>query len=298
MLTPATQRKRQDLLRFIERVLAPAPAVQAVLAVGSVASGLARPDSDIDAVVWIDPYDPYIAPAEFIWRPSDDSFRSIFSQEPERDEDVQLDLHRLDLAKWSRPDHPWPEGFLAELSGAWWAYRRTERVAELVAARTAYPEGLRRARLDEALVWLDQHLAEDDSLGRWERLGPLAAHSRLLAAWDWLAQALCAYHRRWRPWRNRELETLLALPWLPEGFEAHANKALAPSGEGFAAYQRRAKALQALYTAVCQRLIADGEYGEDIVGEAFIRSHDEPGRAWNMDAWREAHQRLHGAGLK
>ncbi len=285
MIATATLRKRQALLLLIERVLAPAPAVQAVLAVGSVASGLARPDSDIDAIVWLAPYDPYIIPAEFIWRPSDGSFRSIFSQEPERDEDIQFDLHRLDVAAWSRPDHIWPEGFLAELSDAWWAFCRDPQVVEWVGAHTAYPEALRRARLDEALVWLDQHLAGDGPQRRWESLGPLAAHDRLLAAYDYLIQALCAYQRRWRPWRNREMECILTLPWLPESFIERSGVLQSPPGEGLAAYLARAEALQALYAALCQRLIADGEYGDDIVSEAFIRSHDEPGRAWNMDEW-------------
>jgi hypothetical protein len=26
-----------------------------------------------------------------------------------------------------------------------------------------------------------------------------------------------------------------------------------------------------------------------VPGEAFIRSHDEPGRAWNMDEWNRKH---------
>jgi len=33
-----------------------------------------------------------------------------------------------------------------------------------------------------------------------------------------------------------------------------------------------------------------GEYGDDVISEAFIRSHDEPGRAWNMDEWNARHR--------
>ena len=285
MHTPDTERKRHELLLLVERVLAPAAATQAVLVVGSVAHGLARPDSDIDAIVWLEPYDPYIVPAEFIWRPSDGSFRSIFSQEPERAEDVQFDLHRLDLAAWAQPNHPWPEGLLAELSGAWWAYCRAPQIAERITARIEYRETLRRSRLDEALVWLDQDLAGDGPQRRWRTLGPLVAHDRLWSAYDWFVQALCAYHRRWRPWRSRELEYLLTLPWLPEDLVAHLGVLQCPPGEGLDAYVARVESLRALYAALCRRLIATGEYGEDIVGEAFIRTHDEPGRAWNMDAW-------------
>ncbi|KPV42324.1 hypothetical protein AN477_18695 [Alicyclobacillus ferrooxydans] len=33
-----------------------------------------------------------------------------------------------------------------------------------------------------------------------------------------------------------------------------------------------------------------GTYGKDPVSEAFIRSHDEPGRAWNMQEWMRRHR--------
>jgi len=285
MTTPATERKRQALLTLIERELAPAAAVQAVLAVGSVANGRARPDSDIDAVVWLEPYDLYIVPAEFIWRPSDGSFRSIFSHEAERDEDAQFDLHRLDMAVWSQPGHIWPEGFLAELSSAWWAFCRTPQIAAWVTAHTAYPETLRRNRLDEALVWLDQHLADDGPQRCWQSLGPLVAHDRLWAAYDWLVQALCAYNRRWRPWRSREMEYLLALPWLPAGLAEQIGVLQCPPGQGLDAYLAQVASLQALYDALCRHLIATGEYGEDLVSEAFVRKYNEPGRAGNMEEW-------------
>ena len=77
-MTPATLQKRRDLTAFVQRVLAPEPAVQAVIAVGSVVIGRARPDSDIDVILFLDPYDAYIVPAEFIWCPADGSFHSIF----------------------------------------------------------------------------------------------------------------------------------------------------------------------------------------------------------------------------
>ena len=115
MISATTIRKRQQLMAFIERVLAPEPAVQAVIAVGSVASGLARPDSDIDAIVFLDPFDWYIVPAESYWCPSDGSFHSIFSEEGVGEECVQLDFARLDLAEWADPSHDWSEERRAEL---------------------------------------------------------------------------------------------------------------------------------------------------------------------------------------
>ena len=68
--TAATIQKKPDLTTFLERVLVPEPAVQAVIGIGSIASGLAQPDSDIDAIIILDPLDWYIVPAEFVWRPS------------------------------------------------------------------------------------------------------------------------------------------------------------------------------------------------------------------------------------
>jgi hypothetical protein len=44
---------------FIQLELAPEPAVQAVIGIASIASGLARPDSDIDAIVFLDPFDAW-----------------------------------------------------------------------------------------------------------------------------------------------------------------------------------------------------------------------------------------------
>ena len=46
----ATFQKRQELMEFIGRELMPEPAVQAVVGMGSIASGLARPDSGIALV--------------------------------------------------------------------------------------------------------------------------------------------------------------------------------------------------------------------------------------------------------
>ena len=48
-------------------------------------------------------------------------------------------------------------------------------------------------------------------------------------------------------------------------------------------------ALCALFQDLTNRLVADGEYGDDVIGEAFIRNHDEPGWAWNMDQWNTEH---------
>lgn len=288
MAPHAIEQKRHDLLTFLERALVPYPAVKGVVAVGSIAAGNARPDSDIDAVVFFDPYDPHIVPAEFRWRPSDGSFHSIFSDV----EGIEFDLVRVDMARWSAEGFLPEEGQLAELAAGWIAFDRDGSVARLVERLTAYPEELRQARIDEAITWLDQHLGEDGPEVRWDSLGPLLAHDRLDAAYHYLAQALFAYNRRWRSWRNREMTGLLALPWLPEEFPDRALLAIGAPSLDFAGYMARVETLLGLFDDLLTRLVEDGLYTEDPIGEAFIRGAEEPGRAWNMDAWNAAHKQL------
>jgi hypothetical protein len=287
-MTPATLQKRQELTAFVKRILAPEPAVQAVIAVGSVANGRARPNSDIDAVVFFDPYDEYIVPAESKWCPADGSFHSIF-EAPEGA--IQLDFHRLALAQWADPAYEWPEEQQAELTAGWLAFDRSGRVGELIAERTTYTDEVRVARLDEAILWLDQHLSDDRPRHNWESLGPVIAHDRLQAAYEYLVQGLLAYNRRWRPWRDRQTSALLALPWLPEGFADRVLSAINAPSLDEAGYQARVDVLRTLVDDLTARLVADGMYGSDPTGEAFVRSYDEPGRASNMDQWNAQHKR-------
>jgi hypothetical protein len=289
LTTAATTQKKQDLMTFIERELVPEPAVQAVIGIGSIASGLAQPDSDIDAIIFLDPLDWYIVPAEFIWCPDDGSFHSIFSPEPGLEEGIQFDFARFDLVQWADQSYEWSEERCAELHEGWMAFDRSGQVVELIAMRTAYTDKIRTAKLDEALTWLDQHLSGDRPQRRWESLGSVIAHDRLQAAYEYLVQALFAYNRRWRPWRNREASSLLALPWLPEGFADRVLVALNAPACDYTGYLTRMDALRALFQDLTNRLVADGEYGDDVIGEAFIRSHDEPGWAWNMDQWNTEH---------
>jgi hypothetical protein len=181
------------------------------------------------------------------------------------------------------------------LSAGWVAFDRSGRVSELIAARTAYPDELRLARLDEAVTWLDQHLADDGPQIRWDSLGPAMAHDRLHAAYGYLAQALFACNRRWRPWRNREMASLLALPWLPEGFAGRVLAALNAPSLDYDGYMSRVAALRGLFEDVLARLVAEGVYAGDPIGEAFVRSHEEPGRSWNMAGWNAEHRRRYGA---
>lgn len=281
-MNPVTAHKRQQLSLFVEQVLQRAPAVQGVVVIGSVATGRARADSDIDAMLFLDPFDWYIAPAEFIWRPADNSFHSIFSELPAlADEGIQLDLKRLDWAQWSAPHFQWPEPRRAELANGWVAFDRSGRVAQEIARQTHYPDDLRLRRLDEALIWLDEHLSLEP-LTTWQQLGPLIAQDRLDAASDSLISALFAYNRHWQPFRNRQMDYLLALPWLPADFGPRFYAARLPD---YPSYETRLANLGELFAELQEQLIINGDYSYVPVDQAFIRTHDEPGYAWNMDEW-------------
>ncbi len=294
MATEATAQKRQDLRTFIELEVANEPSVQAVIGIGSIANGLARPDSDIDAILFLDPLDLYAVPAEFKWCPSDGSFHSIFSQELRSMESMQFDFHRFDLTQWSNPSFEWPEERRAELCGGWLAFDRSEKVTELIETRTAYSDSTRTVKLDEAITWLDQHLSGDGPRVRWDSLGPVIANDRLQAAYDYLVQGLFAYNYRWRPWRNREASSLLALPWLPEGFTDRAWGASNSSSNNHDAYSARVDSLRSPFHDLTTRLVADGEYGDNVISEAFVRGAEEPGRGWNMDEWNRKHTERRG----
>lgn len=285
------EQKRRDLLTFIEAELAPQPEVQAVIGVGSIAAGTARRDSDIDAVIFLAPFDPYIVPAEFVWLAADRSFHSIFSDAPAVQETgIQLDFSRYDLAEWTDPNFTWPEPVRGGLHAGWIAFDRRGQVAELIAQRTAYPDATRLERLDRAIVAIDHLLVWDDPSDLWQRLGPVRAVDRVQAAYEALVAGLFAYNRAWRPFRAREMVHLLRLAWLPEACEARILTALNAPSLDLAGYTARFEMVRALFQELVDRLAADGTYGADAVSEAFIRTHDEPGRAWNMEEWRQRHK--------
>jgi hypothetical protein len=271
--------------------LAGETAVKAVIGIGSMATGRMRPDSDIDAIIFLEPYSDYIVPAEAIWMPDDGSFHSIFSgDEQVQQHGIQLDFARFDWAQWRQPDFMWPEERLAELSSGWVAYDMTGEVTAVLQARSVYPEALRVARLDEAVTWLDQHLEAGAPEEKWVSLGALIAHDRLQAAYGYWVQGLFALNGRWRSWRNREMGALLQLPWLPDKIEERLLLAGNAPTVDYAGYMVRVATLRGLFADLLQRLQAEGFYGDDPIGEAFVRRAEEPGRAWNMAFWNEQHK--------
>lgn len=294
MVSPATEHKRQQLVDFVTRKLAPEPAVRAVVAVGSLSTGVARPDSDLDAIVFMDPLDLYLVPAESIWLPADDTFHSIMEDDDGRldREGIQLDFHRLDLGVWRDPEYAWPEPTCAELANGWVAFDRDGEVTQLIAERTAYPDDRRQRVLDDAIPLIFDHLAESAIARCWDTLGPVVAQDRLQAVYEYVVWALFAYNRQWRIWRNREMSALRGLPWLPPDFDALILPAAVAAGHDRDAYLGRATALRDLADQLVQQLVADGSYGDSPVGEAFVRANEEPGRAWNMDDWNTRHAAL------
>ena len=286
-MNPATKRKRKELSRFIRQEVIRETSVQGMVVIGSVAKGIARADSDIDAVVFLEPFDLYAIPAEFKWRPDDGTFHGIFS---EVGNSIQLDLKRLDLQEWSKSTHVWPESICAELSEGWLAFDRNSDIQKLIAKQTYFSDEIRQERLDDAIVHLDWLLRDSSAQGKWETQGATVAHYRLHSAYDYLMQALFAYNRRWRTLRSRELSDLLKLPWLPEKFDEQlilATNALSVTKDG---YQQRVIILQDFFNELVTKCQQDGIYGGDALSEAFIRQHDEPGRNWNMEEWNKKHK--------
>jgi hypothetical protein len=258
-----------------------------MIAIGSVAKGTARLDSDIDAVVFLKPFDLYAVPAEFKWMPDQGTFHGIFSDVRNAN---QFDFHRIDLQEWSNPTNVWPASICAELSEVWLAFDRHGDIHKLITKRTNYSDEIRQKRLDEAIAGLDWSLNETTIERTWEMFGAKVAHYRLHAVFEFLVQALFAYNYRWRTLKSRELSDLLKLPWLPEKLDEElllATNALEVTKAG---YQEREKLLQQLFNELVTQCQAEGLYADQPVNEAFIRQYDEPGRDWNMDAWNQKHQ--------
>jgi hypothetical protein len=84
---------------------------------------------------------------------------------------------------------------------------------------------------------------------------------------------------------------ILDLPCLPEGFAGRALTAINAPALDETGYQARGDVLRVLADDLTARLVADGMYGSDPTGEAFMRSYHEPGRAWNMDQWNAQRKR-------
>jgi hypothetical protein len=74
---------------------------------------------------------------------------------------------------------------------------------------------------------------------------------------------------------------------LPENFAERVLIAGNSPSLDFVGYKQRVETLQALFQDIVEALIADGTYSYNPIDQAFIRTHDEPGYAWNMEEWNE-----------
>jgi hypothetical protein len=282
----ATKKKRDDLQMVITRFVEPETCIHGVVVVGSVATGHARESSDIDAILFMDPIDRYILPTESIWCPWDDTFHSIFVPDQHIQQNgIQLDLSFRDMVEWSGESFEWPEFDRAGLAEGWIAFDRYEEVKPLIEARTFFDDDTRLARLDEFILTIDHELGHDTTEKNWSRYGALTAFSRLDAAYDVLVSGLFAYNRRWRFHRDRESEFMCRLPWLPDDYEHRMLLAMNGPSLDEDGYAKRADMLREISNEVVRNLQQEGTYGKDPAEEAFIRTHDEPGRAWNMQEW-------------
>ena len=105
-----TERKREELATYIQTEVIEETSVQGIVVIGSVAKGIARADSDIDAVVFLEPYDLYAVPAESKWQPDTREYFGIFSDVSDF---IQLDFfRRVDLRAWSQPTCEWQSQFV------------------------------------------------------------------------------------------------------------------------------------------------------------------------------------------
>lgn len=285
-----TQKKRKDLERFIQDVVVHEPAVRGIVVIGSVAKGVAREDSDIDAVIFLEPYDLYAVPAECKWLPEGNRFFGIFSHV---ENSIQLDFHRLPLGRWADPKFEWPETLKAELAEGMVVYDPAGVIGPMIEERTLYTADVQRDRIDEAVIHLDWLLGDQAVKQAWENLGSNLSNYRLHSAFDYVVQAIFAINGRWRTLPSREMVDLLACEWLPDRFEATLHLAMNTPSEQFADYEARVALLKKHSDDVVRYCVDLELYGDDPVGEAFIWQNEEPGRDWNMKEWVEGH---HGRG--
>ncbi|MCP4429025.1 MAG: nucleotidyltransferase domain-containing protein [Chloroflexi bacterium] len=282
---------------MIARFIKPVSSVHGVVAIGSVATGNARKSSDIDAILFMDPVDRYILPAESIWCPWDDSFHSIFVDDQRiQREGIPLDLYFRDVVEWSSESFEWPEFDRAGLAEGWIAFDRHGQIAPLIEAQTLFDDATRLARLDAFLLTIDNNLGHDTAENNWSRYGAFTAFSRLNAVYDGLVSGLFAYNRRWRFYPERETMFMRRLPWLPEDYERRMLLAMNSASLDKDGYVTRANMLRELSNEIITKLQLKGIYGENPVSEAFIRTHDEPGRAWNMQEWNQKRKQPGGSG--
>lgn len=284
-ISPATRAKRTALQTFIDRHVVGRDEVKAIVVYGSVANGAAVADSDVDAIVFMDPLDHYLLPAEAIWNPQDDSFRSIFGSALGHDE-LQLDLMRVDWRAWADPGFHCPDDVRARLSVVWVAFERDGYDAASIIRRvTTMTDDQQQALLDEGLLAIDG--LPEDAEDAWNR-DPVEALDALNAHWEALLRCVYAINRTWFPYRARALRNVPSLTW-DGGLSGDLLRTCAGGALDHTGYRTRWNALAEVTQRILEHVSSDPRYGDDPIFAAFLRQHDEPGRAWNMAEWNERH---------
>jgi hypothetical protein len=265
---------------LVERQLEPWPEFLAALVIGSVATGEARPDSDVDCLSVFERLDECIVPAEFVRQPEPDAISTIFEVDADQNWAVQIDSKRVALADFFAAE--WEDGLKHELSQAIVLFDREGLLLPQIAGKLHYSDEIRTQRV-AALVATIEHTLAAWRVQSWLTRGGLGcAHEQLTGALEDVLQLLHAVNRVWLPWRNRWLISALKLPWLPLDFATRAQQASGNGGLSEADLWRRHTLLLQLYRDIRIKLNAD--FGNVDPEDTFARVHPELGHAYNMEA--------------
>ncbi len=245
-------RKREQLENYIHTELEGHPGVRGVVLTGSVATGDAREDSDIDITVFLNPFRKDIMPHEFIWDPKTREYFSIWDEHP----GVQIDAKRLDLEKERRRE--WKEAEKSELAEGIIIFDREGQIRELLNDKLVYPEKLRLDRLIENEIRIDYYLTEWRLMMWIERGGALQAHYLLNIAVDEILESLYAYNRIFMPWEYRKLYRSYSLPWLPANYRERIEEGLLSRSLSEDDVKRRLEILKKLYQDISDKLREEG----------------------------------------
>jgi len=211
--------------RLIERAVArfrTEPDVAALVVGGSVAHGLARPDSDVDFILVVDD-------AALAARPALNFADATLADYDGGYADVKVVSEPFFAEVAARGSEParWA------LLGAFPAWSRLEEIEAALAAASAYPEAERETKIHDfaahtaIAAWF---LGEAEK--RSDRYLAAYASSRLVL---WAGRALLAHNRRLYPFHKWFLAEVGRCEELPAGFLARLDRMLAAPDGGLAA---------------------------------------------------------------
>ena len=273
---------------FVERKLTIWPEFTAALVVGSVATGEARSDSDVDCILIFDKFNEGIVPAEFVWNPSTDTFHTIFDVEATDVGGVQVDANRVELSNFLNQE--WSDDLKHDLAHALMIYDRHQTVSQAIEEKLSYSDTLRISRIQNHLGWASYHLEEWRLQGWVERGGIESAHDQITAALEQIIQLLHAYNREWLPSRYRWLVSTSRLKWLPTKCLENLRDAICQVSPDKESLLKRRSVLISVLNSIRKKLEEDDLLSSPL--DAFVADHPGLGYAHNFDSWLEEHQSL------